>query len=832
MISDLRIAFRTLARAPLFTSVAIASLALGIGANTAIFSVLDHVLLRPMPVCDPGTLAVLHCDSRPQGSATSDNHETVFSLPIYRDLRDRTSVFDGVVARGGHHVSLGYGQETDRGLAEIVSGNYFRVLCVRPILGRVFSEQEDTAPDAHPVAVLTYTAWQRRFASNRGVVNQTIRINSHPFTIIGVLPAGFNGLLNGTVPDVIVPLAMSRQATPQWDSFQDRSFSWVNIFARLKPGVSLSEAEAASRVAFRQIRKDDLDIVFKRPPSKALRDDYLNGKLELLPAAQGINEMSQEWKTPLIALMAMVGLVLLIACANVANLLVVRAARRQKEIAIRISLGAARGRIIGQLFMESMILAVVSGLAGILVAAWLQGALLRLLPANEITPGFIDFRVDHRLLLFAAAVSLGTAVLFGFLPAWQASRQEVAATLKAQASAVTSGTGYARTRKAMVLVQVALATVLIVMAGLFARSSSNLLAVQPGFHTENVLTFGMDARLNGYDKNRGANLYSDLLARLREIPGITSVAAINPGPLTHSGRSGNITVEGYQAKENEYTGSSIRGASPGYFATLQIPVIAGREFNENDRKGARPVAIVNQAFAKKYFAGANAVGHKMMFGGSNKPPDTEIVGLVHDYKHGDLREEPEPAAFLPLAQDTFDHVTFYIRSGRNEKQIGRAVREAVRRVDPSLSLDEMQAMKVEVDESVYRERLVTILAMVFGGLATLLAAIGVYGVIAYMVARRTNEFGIRVALGAMPAGIIRLVVREVAAITIAGVLGGTVLALAGAQIVQSQLYGVRAHDPLIYTGAAILIALIALAAAVIPARRAASVNPITALRYE
>jgi putative ABC transport system permease protein len=347
-----------------------------------------------------------------------------------------------------------------------------------------------------------------------------------------------------------------------------------------------------------------------------------------------------------------------------------------------------------------------------------------------------------------------------------------------------------------------------------------------------VLTFSMDPRLNGYDKDRGATLYFDLLTRLRDIPGITSVAAINPGPLTHSGRFGNVTVEGYRAKEDEYTGSAIRGASPGYFATLQIPVIAGREFGLKDVKGAPPVAIVNEAFAKKYFAGANPVGRKMMFGGSNKPPDTEIVGLVRDYKHENLREKSEPVAFLPLAQDSFDHATFYLRTARDEKQIGRAVRESIRRVDPSLSIYDMQTMRVGVEESVYRERLVSILAVTFGGLATLLAAIGVYGVIAYMVARRTNEFGIRVALGAMPAGIIRLVVREVAAITIAGVLIGTVLALAGAQVVQSQLYGVRAHEPLIYAGAALLIAITALAAAVMPARRAASINPITALRYE
>jgi predicted permease len=499
MRKDLRFALRTLARSPVFTAVAVISVALGIGANTSIFSLLYQVLYRSLPVRDPGSLLIFHTDNLGNGWSTADNIQTVFSYPMYRDLLDRSDVFSGILARAGAPVSLSWNGQTERAGAEIVSGSFFEVLGVPAVLGRTISADDDGAPGAHPVVMLSQNYWVRRFGGDPAVLNQKVGINGHPMIVIGVAPAGFRGILSGENPEIFVPVAMKREVTPTWDGLKERNIYWLNILGRLKAGVSPQEAQAAVQTVYRPILESEL----KEHPVRNARveREILNQKLELLPATQGINQLREQWEKPLAALMALVTLVLLIACANVANLLLARAASRQREMAIRLALGAGRRALAHQLLIESLVIALLGGLLGLLVSAWTTSALLRVLPAGT-TGGWIAATIDIRVLAFMLALSTITGLLFGFAPALQASRAEVASSLREQPSTLASASGGSRIRRVLVVAQLALSLLLLVGAGLFARSLANLLHAGPGFHAERLLTFSIDPRLNGYTKER------------------------------------------------------------------------------------------------------------------------------------------------------------------------------------------------------------------------------------------------------------------------------------------------------------------------------------------
>src|ERR1700691_4049175 len=622
---DLRFALRTLTRSPLFTSVAVLSLALGICANTSIFSLLDADLYLSLPVRDPQALVVFHVDDHSSGMSSSDNNQSVFSYPMYRDLggdpRDRGAVFSGVVARAGVPVSVSWNAQPERARAGGASGNLFGGLGVSPTIGRALRPDDDGAPGAHPVVMLSHDYWVRRFAGEPGVLNVKVAINGHPMIVSGIAPAGFRGVLSGENPEVFAPIAMKREITPTWDGLADRQSRWLNILGRLKPGISPEQAQAAIQIVYRPV----LEAQVKQFPERSKRANQviLGQKLELQSASQGINQLREEWQKPLVALMALVGLVLLIACANVANLLLARAASRRREMAIRLALGAGRRSLLRQLLTESLVIALAGGLLGLLVSVWTTAALLRMLPADA-TGGWIAATLDVRLLVFTLAISTFTGLLFGLAPALQASRAEVASTLREQPAALASAGGGAGLRRGLVVVQLALSLLLLVGAGLFARSLFNLVRVNPGFRTGRLLTFAIYPPLTGYSPARSFALFEDLQRRLAALPGGVAAGAASPGPLTHSTSSSNVTVEGYRAREDEDTDVSRHAVSPGYFAALGIPIARGREIAERDLTSPDKVVVVNEAFVRRFFGQRDPLGRRMMFGASNRrTPDHE-----------------------------------------------------------------------------------------------------------------------------------------------------------------------------------------------------------------
>jgi len=833
MWKDFVYSLRSLRRSPLFTVAAIASLALGIGANTAIFSLLDQVVLRSLPVRDPESLVVLHTDYSAPGRSTSDNHESVFSYPLYRDLRASGAAFSGIVARGGARVRLAWNGNTEAATAELVSGNFFRTLGIGAALGRTLAPSDEGAPDANPVAVLGHAYWSSHFGASPSILNRTVTVNGHPFIVVGVADARFNGLMQGNSPDLYVPLTMERSLIPNFDVLADRKTRWLNLFARLKPGETLPRAQAATDVAYHAIVAAELAGLGR---VGSLRDErnrqrFLDHRATLRPAAQGIAALRDKWEKPLRVLTAMVGLVLLIACANVAGLMVARAAGRQREIAIRLAMGARRVALVRQLLIEGLLLALAGGVAGLLVEQWSTAALVGMLPGDE-AGGWIADSLDAHLLAYAFAVSLGCGLLFSLLPALQATRPNLAPALKDRASNVASA-GPARLRAVLVAAQIALSLLLVVGAGLFSSSAANLLNAQLGFRSSQLLMFRVNATLDRADTASATAFYRDLGLRLAAMPNVTGVAAADGGPFSNSGSGGNITVEGYRAGQDEYTGATNIAVSPGYFGGLGIPQRAGREFTDRDDAAAPKAVVVNQTFVKRYFGKANPLGRRLQFGASTPPKlDCEIVGVVAD-NGDDVRDPSQETIYYPYAQwDKPSRLVFYVRTAGDPGRLATALRDAVREADPNLPAVDVKTVELKMRESLYTERLIAILSAAFGILATLLAAIGLYGVIAYSVARRTGEIGVRMALGAMPANVLRLVLLGAARLAAVGIAIGLAAAFAGGRLIESQLFGIKASDPIIYIGAAVLLAAVALVAAGVPAWRAARIDPVTALKYE
>ncbi len=831
MWTDIRIAVRTLARAPLFAAVAILSLAMGIGANTAIFSLIDQILVRNLRVADPEGLVVFHASDSFPGHNHSDSSESVFSYPLYKDLRDRAQAFDGVVARASAEVDVSDGGATERARAELVSGNLFKVLGVAPALGRAIAPSDDLAPDVSPVVMLTHGYWTRRFGANPAIVGRRVLVNGHPMVVVGVAPATFRGLVVGNTPDLFVPIAMKREITPTWFALDDRQTSWLNVFARLKPGVAPEQAQAKTRVLFSGLL-DELLTEAKRPRDSRLGRMLAGLRLELLPAAQGVNELQIEFRSALLALMAMVGLVLLIACANVAGLVIARAAGRQREIALRLALGARRAALVRQFLVEGVVLAVLGGLVGLLVSSWVVAGLLSAMGADMA--GGIDAGPGARLLMFNLGLSVATGLLLGAAPALQLTRPRAILALKDEGGTVSSGTGQARLRRGLVVAQVALSLLLLVAAGLFGRSVVNLMRVDPGFKVAGVTTFEVDATPEGYPASRVYAFYHDLQDRLRSLPGVESVGATAPAPLTDSDRSANFTIEGYQAPNAEDARGAVGMVSAGFFGTLRIRVSQGRAIDDDDIAAGRKVAVVNEAFVRKYAQGRPLLGRHLATGsGVNTVADREIVGVVRDYKHDGLRVSAKPTVFFPYPQDERPTgLTFYVRSSRSEAEIAAAVRKAVRELDQNLPVFNMKPMSALIDEVTTTERLIAVLAAAFGMLATVLAAVGLYGVIAYIVLRRTREIGVRMALGAPPREILRLVMREVGILLAVGLTIGLVAAALASRLVASQLFGLGADDPMVFLAALAGLTVVALGAGTIPARRAAAIDPIQALRHE
>ncbi len=829
--ADLRFALRTLRRGPLFTLVAILSLALGIGANTAIFTLMDQLMLRQVAVKEPDSLVMLFQRGAHNGNNMGDRMQ---SYPIYRDYQEKAAPLAEVICRRLVPISVSIDNQTERLDAELVSGNFFTMLGVKAEIGRVFTpELDDRVYQGHPNVVLSHAYWMARFSGDRSVVGRKILVNSYPMTIAGVSAAGFAGIDPARSPQIRVPVLMSKAVLPEWSflNMEDRRSRWVQVFARLKPGYTVESAQAPMQVLFRQIREHEMTLPAARNWTAYSREQFLRGTLHVERAATGYSQMRNSFSAALIVLMCMVGLVLLIACANVANLLIARAFARRKEIAVRLSMGATRGQLIRQLLVESFLLSAAGGMAGILIAIGLGRALLALVPA-EGNPLLIRAEPDPRILAFTLCLTFLTGLMFGLVPALRASRPDLWPTLKDAAGSLSGSSGSLFLRKSLVTAQVALSFLLLFGAGLFVRSLQNLMTAATGFRDlGSLVTFQIAPALSGYDASRTVQFYRDLRERILAVPGIKSTALASVPLLRGWEWDSSVTVEGHQAKDGEDMQAYMNAVTPGYFQTMGIALLEGRDFTDADIKRDSKAIIVNRSFAEHYFPGRSAVGRHVGRGnGPGTVLDLEIAGVAADSLYEGPREGIRRQIFVPNWGR--GSATFYVRSGLDPNSAYAAMRGAVRGLDASMPVYEMKTLKGQLDQTLLTERLVALLAAGFGLVATVLAAIGLYGVMAFAVARRRQEIGIRVALGASPGSVIWLVMREVLLLLGIGLSIGLPAAAALGQFTGAQLYGVKAHDPAIAVGTVLLLAAVSGAAGLIPVARASRIAPIIALRYE
>jgi predicted permease len=831
LLADLRYALRVLRRSPLFSSVAILSLALGIGANTAIFTLMDQIVLRKLPVRDPDSLVMLYQTGAHNGSNMG---RRMHSYPMYQDYQVKAEPLSEVICRRLIYTSLSVDNYTERVEAEMVSGNYFSMLGVGPAAGRVFnSKEDDRVYMGHPVVVLSYPYWIARFDGDPGVIGKKILVNNYPMTIVGVSAAGFMGLDPAQSPQIRVPILMEPAMAPEWAWMKadDRRARWVQVFARLKPGYTVASAAAPLQVLFHQIREYEATLPAAAKWSAYSRDQFMKGVMHVESAATGYSELRNSFSTALIVLMCMVGLVLLIACANVANLLIARALARQKEISVRLSLGASRRQLVRQLLVESMVLATAGGVVGILLAFVMTRGLLTFVPA-EGNPLRITPTPDIRILLFTLGVTILTGLLFGLIPAWRASRTDLWTTLKDTIGSIAGAHGNSLfLRKSLIAVQVALSFLLLFGAGLFVRSLQNLKTTETGFlGMQNLVTFQVSPAKSGYDVPRAVNFYRDLLESVRGLPGVRTAGFASVAVLHGDEWDNTMAVEGYEAKDGENMQAFMNSPSPGYFKTMGIPILEGRDFDVRDIHADSKVAIVNQTFARHFFGDSSALGKHVANG--MKPPklDIEIIGVVADSLYEGPREGVRRQVFVPNYGNGTN--AFYVRTTSESKAMYAAIRDAIKKLDPSMPVYEMKTLETQLDETLLTERLIALLSAGFGLLATGLAVIGLYGVMAFVVTRRTKELGVRLALGARRSTVIWLVMKEVLILVAIGLVLGVPSAIGLGRFVSAQLYGIQGTDLRTAMAMVLFLSAIAAGAGMIPAHRASRIDPILALRFE
>ena len=830
ILQDLRYSLRALRKSPVFLTVALLSLALGIGANTAIFTLINQLILQPLPVRDPEQLVMLAGRGKHYGG---NNGADRLSYPMYQEIRDKNQVFSGMFCTYPSTVSATFQGRTELVGADFVSGNYFPVLGIGAAAGRVFAASDDLVQGGHPLAVLSYGYWRARFGADRSIVGKQIVVNGRSLTIIGVSPAGFDGVEPGRAPQIRIPMTM-KDELPRSDfsRLNEDRFRWTEVFGRLKPGMTIQKAQAGLQPLFHQILNREVTEKAFSKASPFVKAEFLKMWMEVMPGSKGRSNLRKAYSKPLFALMGIVGLVLLIACSNLANLLIARASARQKEIAVRLALGAGRGRLIRQLLAESILLAAIGGLLGVGLAVMIDQALIDFLPSGH-TPLSLSSTPDWSVLAFTCAVSILAGALFGLAPALQSTRPALANTLKDQAGGVIRG-GSAGLRNGLVVAQVSLSLLLLIGAGLFLQSLHNLKSLNPGFEIRNLLAFDVDPTMSRYDKNWSTDYYRRLRERLSALPGVEaqSFAAV---PVLEDNEWDNwVTIEGYSAKQDERPDPHMQYCSPGFFQTLKIPVLLGRDFNERDVVGAPKVGIVNQKFVKRYFGGADPLGRHLGMGiDPGTKLDIQIVGVVADTKYESMRDEIPYELYVPSDQKDFaTGETVYVRAPGEPTQLFNSLRAAVREVDPNVPMYDMRTLDNQMQISLLTERLLATLSSIFGCLATLLAALGLYGVMAFMVARRTREIGIRMALGAGRSSVVWMVLRETLTLTGIGVAIGLVGAYGVTRLIQTQLFGVQPTDLLTMAAASLGIAAVTALAGYIPAKRATGIDPMSALRFE
>jgi predicted permease len=837
LIQDVRFGLRMLFKNPGFTIVAVLTLALAIGANTAIFSVLNALILKTLPVKQSGELVTLGNPARVHSRSGGTPNVDIFSYPLFKELRDGNQVFTGMYATGDARRlriktdnSSNAGDEPVRG--RLITGDYFSVLGIQAAQGRVFTPAESEPRNPTPAVVISNTYWKRKFNSNPAIIGQTIRLNDSPMTVIGVLPAGFDGDISGELLDVWIPLSMQEQIQPGKDWVESPRVSWLMLMGRLKPGVTPAQAQASINVLFQQLVNGSYGASVPNDDRESIK----HVTIAVQSGARGFSWARDQFSRPMVLLLGIVGLVLLIACTNVSSMLLARSAARHKEIALRLALGAEPKRIFRQLLTESVLLAAVGGLVGILVAEWGSSLLLRWV-GQQYTRLVLDTSLDSRVTLFTAAICVLTGILFGLVPAIRALRTEVSPSLEpGSRMSASTGRGLFSPGNLLVAGQFAIAVLVIFVSGLFVRSLQNLQQLDLGYSRDNLLVMRLDTLAAGYTSQRTLQLGRELTDAIATVPGVSGVAASENGLFSGTESGDDINVEGFTPGKDDDLQAAFDQVGPKYFSTVGIPILMGREITEADNAAAPKIAVVNESFARFYFKNQNPIGRRFTMKAEeykNLPP-IEIVGVSRDAHDHELREKPDRRIYLAMMQSAFpiSAVNLEIRTSGDPAAVMDGVRNKVKSIDAALPVGGVDTVNTLAMRTVFAETMLARLAGMFAILALVLAAVGIYGLMSYLVVSRTKEIGIRMALGAQRGQILFSILRHTMMLATAGVAIGIPVALVGTQAIKATLFGVGSVDVLSLLAAVALLGVVALSAGFIPARTATKVDPMVALRYE
>ena len=828
---NVRLAIRMLLKTPFVTLIAVLSLALGIGANAAIYSLFNQLLLRPLPVKEPGRLVNFKVPGPHPGNDScgqAGGCDEVLSYPMFRDLEKAETPFAGIAAHRSTGMSVSIRDEPIAGEGMMVSGSYFPLLGINAAKGRLITRDDDSSIGGGFVAVVSHTFWQNKLGGDPDVVGKPIIVNGKTFTIVGVAPEKFEGTTTGIRPMVYVPISM-RGEIERFKDWENRRSYWIYVFGRLKPGVTLADAERGINAVYSPII-NDVEAPLQKQMSDKTMQSFRAKKIELLPGARGQSSIHREAKVPLILLLSVTGVVLLIACANIANLLLARGAGRATEMGVRLALGGTRRQLVTQLLTESLILALLGGIASLLVAQWTLRGIGSLMKPEALE--MLELRISMPVIVFAAVTSVVTGVMFGLFPALHSTRDDLISSIRAGAGQIAGGRSAVRFRNGLVTAQIALSMGLLIMSALFLESLINVSRVNLGITVDQISTFSIDPRRTGYDTARAPLLFDRVEQELAALPGVTAVTDAMVPLLGSSNWGNSVHVQGYNCAPDVDCNSRFNEIGTDYFKSFGVRPVSGREFTASDRLGSQRVAIVNEAFVKKFNLGKDAVG-KFMGDDDNDSLNVQIVGVVPNVKYSEVKDSVPPVFYRPWRQDArTSFLIFYVKSSLPPTQMLPTLRTTMKRIDPNLPVEELKTMTQQVKDNVFLDRLISILSSAFALLATLLAAVGLYGVLSYSVTQRTREIGVRMALGADATRVGKLVMRQVGVMLLIGGTIGIAAAIGLGHAARSLLYELQAYDPVAVVMATLMLAAVSLAAGFIPARRAALVNPMSALRND